>query len=119
MPKTTLTKTVAPGRYPSPAVGVALTMAAADVANKNQFLAKGSDLVLAHNTHATVAKTVTINSANDPFGRKGDIAAHSMPALSYAVFGPFLPLGWQNPDGYVYLEAESADVKFGVVELPA
>ncbi len=116
MPRTTLTKTVAPGHYAQ--VGAALTMAAADVPNKNQFLAKGSDLVIAHNIHATLAQTVTINSANDPYGRKGDITAHSIPALGYAVFGPHVPLGWKNPDGYVYLEASTADVKFGVVELP-
>lgn len=117
MPRTTLTKTVAPGRYA--AAGAALTMTAADVTNKNQFVAKGSDLVVAHNTHATVPQTVTINSVNDPYGRKGDITAYSIPAGGYAVFGPFLPLGWRNPDGYIYLEASTADVKFGVVELPA
>ncbi len=116
MAKTTLTKTTAPGRYAS--TGAVLTMGAADVTNKNQFLAQGSDLVVAHNTGAS-AHTVTINSANDPYARKGDITAYSLAAGAYAVFGPFLPLGWQNSDGYVYLEADSAEVKFGVVALPA
>jgi hypothetical protein len=116
MARTILTKTVAPGRYAS--TGAVLTMAAADITNKNEFLAKGSDLVIAHNTGAS-AYTVTVSSVNDPYGRKGDIAAYNLAAGAYAVLGPFLPLGWQNPDGYVYLEASNAAVKFGVVELPA
>jgi len=34
-----------------------------------------------------------------------------------AIFGPFGTTGWIQADGYVYLEADSADVKFAVVAL--
>ncbi len=115
MARTTLTKTDAPGKYASQ--GAALTMEAADPTNKNQFVATGADLVFAHNTGAGAA-TVTINSVADPYGRTGDISSYSIPAGGYAVFGPFPSLGWQQSDGYIYLEASSTDVKFGVVKLP-
>lgn len=92
-------------------------MTAADVANKNQFVAGGNDLVIAQNTDVA-AQTVTITSAPDPYGRIKDIASYSIPAGGIAIFGPFPVLGWQQPDGRIYLEASSANVQFGVVELP-
>lgn len=114
MPKTTLTKTTAPGSYAT--AGVALTMAAADVGNKNQFVASGEDLVIAHNTGAT-EHTITINSVADPYGRTGDITAEAIAAGAYKIFGPFKTAGWRQSDGRIYLEANHAEVKFGVVEL--
>lgn len=118
MARTNLTKTTALGAYGSYAVNAAdLTMAAADVANKNQFTATGKDLIVAHNTGAS-AYTVTISSAPDPYGRSGDITAYSLGAGEYAVFGPMELTGWMQTDGKIYLEAENAAVKFGVVALP-
>lgn len=118
MARTDLTKTTALGAYGTYAVNAAdLTMAAADVVNKNQFVASGNDLIVAHNTGAS-AYTVTISSAPDPYGRSGDIAAYSIGAGEYAVFGPMKLPGWMQTDGKVYLEASNAAVKFGVVALP-
>lgn len=118
MARTNLTKTTALGAYGNYAANAAdLTMAVADVANKNQFTATGKDLIVAHNTGAS-AYTVTISSAPDPYGRSGDIAAYSIGAGEYAVFGPMELTGWMQPDGKIYLEAENAAVKFGVVALP-
>ena len=114
MARTTLTKTTAPGSYAS--AGTALTMTAADTTDKNQFVAAGNDLVIAHNTGAASA-TVTITSTSDPYGRSGDISAYSIAAGAYAILGPFKILGWQQSDGKIYLEASSTDVKFGVVAL--
>ncbi|MGE5553296.1 MAG: hypothetical protein ACM3XZ_05155 [Betaproteobacteria bacterium] len=114
MARTTLAKTQAPGGYAS--TGAVLTLAAADVVNKNQFVATGNDLVVAQNTGASPA-TVTINSVADPYGRTKDVAGYVIPAGGIAVFGPFPVLGWQQPDGKVYLEASNADVKFAVVAL--
>ena len=82
--------------------------------SKNQFTAAGNELVIAHNTGASAA-TVTITSVADPCGRASDIATYSLDAGEYVVFG-FKPDSWQ-PDGNIYLEASSADVKFGVIAL--
>lgn len=122
MPRTTLTKTTALGAYSASyatANAADLTMTAADVSNKNQFVCSSSDLVVAHNGGGS-AYTVTITSVADPhYARTGDIATYSIGAGEYAVFGPFQRPGWVQTDGYIYLEASNAAVLFGVVALPA
>lgn len=118
MARATLTKTTPVGSYGSYAVNAAdLTMAAANVSDKNQFVASGNDLVIAHNTGAS-EHTITITSIADPFGRTGDITAYALGAGEYAIFGPFKTTGWMQADGKVYLEANHAEVKFGVATLP-
>lgn len=120
MARATLTKLAALGSKSAPyatANAADLPMTAADASNKNQFAVGGNDLVIAHNTGAS-AYTVTVTSVADPqYGRTGDIAAYSIGAGEYAVFGPFNMAGWLQTDGYVYLEASNASVKFGVVQL--
>lgn len=118
MARTILVKTVALGPFGSYTANAAdLTMAAADLGgDKNRFLASNNDLVIAHNTGGS-ARTVTITSSSDPFGRTGDITAYSIGIGEYAVFGPFCLTGWVQTDGYVWLEANNAEVKFGVVDL--
>ncbi|MBW2084435.1 MAG: hypothetical protein JRI54_00165 [Deltaproteobacteria bacterium] len=115
MARATLTKTNAPGYYAS--TGAALTLAAADVTNKNEFVSTGKELVVAQNTGAS-SGTVTINSTADPYGRTEDITDYSIDAGGIAIFGPFPTLGWQQSDGKIYLEASTADIKFGVIVLP-
>lgn len=120
MARATLTKTTALGKWGdySVANSADLTMAAADASNKNQFVATGNDLVVAHNTGGS-AYTVTVTSVEDPVtGRTGDVSAYSVGAGEYAVFGPFSMYGWVQSDGFIYLEASNASVKFGVVVLP-
>lgn len=118
MPRTTLTKTQTLGAFGTYSANAAdVTMTAADVANLNQFAATSTNLVLAHNGGVGAA-TITITSAPDEKGRTGDIAAYSLGAGEYAVFGPFdSQRGWRQADGYVYLQASSADIKLGVIEL--
>lgn len=121
MARTTLTKTTALGAYGdySVANSADLTMTVADVSNKNQFVASSSDLVIAHNTGGS-AYTITVTSSADPhYQRTGDITTYSLGAGEYAVFGPFKRPGWVQSDGYIYLEASNALVKFGVVVIPA
>lgn len=118
MARTTLTKTTPVGSYGTYSAAAAkLTMAAADVANKNQFVASGNDLVVAHNTGGA-PYTVTITSTPDEYGRSGDITTYSIPAGEYHIFGPFKLPGWQQTDGKIYLEASNALVFFGVIALP-
>lgn len=120
MPRTTLTKKTAPGAYPSlpiSANALDLALTAADVANKNQFAPSGNDLILVQNSGAS-PYTVTLTSAPDPQNRTGDIATYSLDAGEFAVLGPVKTMGWVQADGYVYLEASNASVKFGIIALP-
>lgn len=115
MPRTTLTTTTAPGS--NNYAGVALTMTAADTGNLNEFVASGKDLIVAHNTGAS-GYTITVTSVADPYGRTKDISAVSIAAGVYMVFGPMELTGWVQTDGKVYLQANNAAVKFGIVRLP-
>lgn len=115
MARTDLTKTDAPGSYAD--AGVALTIAAADVANKNQFVAEGADLIIAHNTGAS-ERSITITSSPDPYGRSGDIDSEAIAAGAISIYGPLKVAGWIQSDGKIYLEADNAEVEFGVIKLP-
>lgn len=90
---------------------------AADVANKNQWLPSGKDLLIAWNSGAS-PYTVTLTSAADPQNRTGDIATYSLAAGDIAVIGPLGTSGWVQSDGYIYCEASNASVKFAVIALP-
>src|SRR6266545_7195780 len=115
MPRITLTKTVAPGSYA--AAGVAVTMTAADAGSKDQFAPTGTELILIQNTDAN-PHTWTLTSIADPFGRTKDVTAESIAAGAIRTFGPLELTGWVQSDGFIYLEADSALVKFGVIKLP-
>jgi len=120
MARQTLTKLTALGTFPAlqPAANSAdLTMTAADTVNKEQFVASGNDLIIAHNTGAS-PHTITVTSVADgQTKRTGDITAYSLGAGEYAALGPFAKQGWVQADGKIYLEANHAEVKFGVVQL--
>ena len=113
MARTSLTKTTAPGSYAGQ--GEALTMAAADTSNKNQFTASRKDIVVAHNTGGS-PYTVTITSVDDHYGRQEDISAESIAAGAIKIFGPFELHGWQQADGKIYLEANNSAVEFGIIQ---
>lgn len=115
MARTLLTKTVAPGSYPTD--GVALTLAAADITNKNEFTMEGDDLLVVRNDDAA-AQTVTITSVADDMGRTGDITADSLAADAWCIYGPFRDTkGWAQAGRRLYLEASSVNIKFAVVKL--
>ena len=117
MPRTTLTESVAPGPFPT--AGVVVTADAADIANQNRVTWTGRALIIAHNTGAS-GRTVTITSVADRFGRTGTISAEAIAAGVRRVYGPFTnPDGWRQSDGYLYLEANNAEVVFMVITLPA
>lgn len=119
MPRTTLTKTAALGPYPTlPVAADALdaVFTAADVVNKNQFLPTGYDLIIMWNSGAA-PYTVTLTTAADAQNRTGDIATYSLAAADIAVFKLANKVGFIQADGYVYLEASNASVKFAVISL--
>ena len=117
MARTDLTRTTPLGAYGGYAAGAAdLTMAAADASNQNKVTLGSKCLVIAHNT-GVVERTVTITSVADEYGRTGDITTYALAADDYAIFGPFVPKGWGQASGELYLEADHAEVNLGVVAL--
>lgn len=118
MARVTITKQVPLGAYPTLPVAanaLDLTETAADAANKNQFAPSGDDLVIIHNTDVG-AQTVTFTSVVDEFKRTGDITTYSVGAGEIAAFRFKIP-GWTQSDGYVYIEASDAGIKFAVIQL--
>lgn len=114
MARTDLTKTEKAGSYAdSPSQVV---MAAADTVNNNAFVASGNDLLIIHNTGET-AHSVTISSVDDPYGRQGDVDSVSIPAGEIHHYGPMALTGWRQSDGKIYLEADDAEIEFGVITL--
>lgn len=98
--------------------GVALTFVAADATNKEQVSLTGREVIVAWNSSADTARTVTITSVADEMGRTGDIATDSLAFGTFHVYGPFSLEGWEQTDGNLYFEASHADVKFAVIRLP-
>lgn len=112
MARVELTKTVPPGTLV--ASGKKLTMAAADIVNKNKIKMRGGEIIVAHNTGVGAA-TVSVTSAPEA-GREEDIDAVSIGAGGIMIFGPLAQAGWlQDSTGELELEASSADVDFGVI----
>ena len=115
MARTTLTKSTVLGT--NTYAGVALTMTAADVANMNQFVAGGKDLLVIHNTGGS-DYTYTVTSTADERGRTKDITTETVTAGTYKVVGPLELTGWVQSDGKIYIAASNAAIKFGIVALP-
>ena len=117
MARTNLSLMTAEGPYGDYAAGDAdLSMTAADTGNKNKCTLTAKVALIAHNTGGS-ANNITVTSVSDPYGRTEHITDYSLGAGEYAFFGPFEPRGWIQSDGKLYFEADSADVKFGVVQL--
>jgi hypothetical protein len=119
MARATLTKTTLLGPYPAlqpTANSLDLTLAAANVSDKNQFKASGDDLLIVQNSDAGSAYTFTLTSTTDDKNRTGDITAYSLAAGEIAVFR-VKNEGWRQSDGYIYLEGSNAAIKFAVIAL--
>lgn len=117
MARTTLPQTDPIGPYPTLPVGanaLDAVMTAADVANLNQILASNAMIILVQNTD-TVDHTVTFTSAPDLQKRTGDIANYTVNAGEIAVLKMDQFSGWVQSDGYIYLQANNAAVKIGVI----
>lgn len=118
MARTDLVATEMLGAYGNYAAGAAgVTMAAADVANGNQFRLEKNDLLLAYNSGG-VAYTITITSVADRYGRTRDISAYSIGAGEWAAFGHLLSHGWQQEDKNIYASASNSAVKLGILRQP-
>lgn len=98
---------------------LAFTPAGADFADGAGFVMTGNDLVIVRNGNVA-AQTVTFTSvADERNNRSGDIAAYSLGAGEFGVFGPFKRKGWMQPaNGQLYLAASATNVEFAVIHLP-
>lgn len=74
-----------------------VTFTEAEAAGNTVSISKPT-LLLFWNTEATTARTVTVTSTHDPFGRLGNITAFSIPAGSI-VSRIFHPTGWETTVG--------------------
>lgn len=115
MPRQTHTPLAVPGAYAG--AGAALTFLAADVANKEQVTLTGTELIVARNVDGATPHAVTVTSVDDPFGRQENIAAESVAANGFRIFGPFKLPGWLQTDGNLYFEADNAQIEFAVIRL--
>ena len=119
MARVTLTRTTPLGPYPTlqPAANALdLTLTAADTVNKEQFTLDGPALIIAHN-NGVGARTITLTSTTDSKQRTGDVTAFSIGADEIAVFKVDSTEGWRQTDGYMYIEASHAEVRWGIVRL--
>lgn len=114
MARVTIPPVSAPGAYAY--LGAPAAWTAAVPSSKNQFLATNHELLLVRNAGA-VSHSITITSADDPFNRTRDVS-ETISAGATRIYGPFRVTGWKQIDGYVYLEADSAEIQFLVVTLP-
>jgi hypothetical protein len=113
MARVNIAAQTAPGGYD--ANGATLTFTAADATNDHKTAWTGREMILAENTSADTAYSVTITSVADvPAGRTGDTTV-SLPFGTKAWFGPFPANGWRQTDGFIYFEAANAAVKFAVI----
>lgn len=70
-------------------------------------------LLLVRNTHATLAKTITITSVADtPFNRTGDITAYSIGPGLYSAFAFTATSGWVDGSNHITIACESTDISF-------
>lgn len=97
--------------------GKNLTLVAATPADDEEVVMVDNMVIVATNTHATDAGTVTVTSTALN-GRTGDVAAHSIVAGGITIFGPFPTAGWAQTNGKLYFEASAATIKFACVRLP-
>lgn len=117
MAATALTKTNAPGSYPT--AGVTVTMNAADASNGNYFQMTGQELLVVQNSHGATAYTWTLTSVANARGRTKDITAESLAAGVWKVVGPFTAKeGWMQQGGGCLVSGENAAILFGVIVLP-
>lgn len=120
MPRVTLVKTTPKGPFPTLPVAVDsldATITVADVANMEQFVPSGDDLIIAHNSDGASARTITFTSAPDAQGRSSDITTYSIGIGEIALFRINKKKGWMQPDGRIYINASHAAVRWIIVQL--
>ncbi len=120
MARTALTPVTPLGPYPAggtvSAAALDLAFTAADTVNFNSYPAGGNELILVWNTDAA-PHTVTFTSSPDTRQRSADITGYSVGAGVISAFRMSSIDGWRQGDGNIYLQSNSALVKFCVVKI--
>lgn len=98
--------------YATPDTPAGLT---ADVANKEEVVMSGDQLLIAYNTGAS-PYTVTITSVDDAYARSEDIGPVTLAADDFMVWRAQRH-GFAQTDGKLHFEANNAAVKFLIVDL--
>lgn len=113
MPRTTLAVQTAPDVYADD--GLVLTFTAADVANGNQFVSNGREVIFVLNADAA-SRNFTRVSAPDDMGRTEDtvdaIAAGATRMYVMAM------QGWRQSTGHVYINGDHAALLIAIVRMP-
>jgi len=119
MPRTTVAAQTPKGPYPGTISASLLdvTFTAADASNNNQTAWVGNRMLVVARNSGAGARTITITSIADTFGRTGDVTAFSLAAGEYMAF-IVERNGWQQSDGYLYWTAEHAEVLVAVLAIP-
>lgn len=118
MARTTLTRQVVDGPFPGAvsAGDLDYTYAASDVANGNDFVPSGCDILLVENTDAGT-QTITLTSAPGRDRRSADITTYSLAAGDFMWFLFSRLDGWRQTDGKIYINTSDAGVTLAVGEL--
>jgi hypothetical protein len=99
---------------------LALTETACDNTNGNSFAFTGREILVVHNTDASLAHTFTVTSVADSLGRTDtSLTGYSVPLSAIAVIHLDAIAGWrQSSNGTILLACNSNLIKFGVLRLP-
>lgn len=112
--RTIVQTTSTPGGYA--AYGRTLNFSAADPGHGNRFLSSGRDLLIVRNSSGST-QTVTVLAVADSYTGRVQNQSQAIAAGDEVLFGIFLADGWKRGDGYVHVDAPSADVKLAVVPI--
>jgi hypothetical protein len=93
--------------------GLVNMIAATPAPDGNQVACSGRELVILDNGSGTGDNTVTFTSAKDSAGRQGTLE-YVVPQGELHQIGPFPIDEWQQTDGYLYIDSDSAEVLIGV-----
>jgi hypothetical protein len=90
------------------ALALAITLAAMDAANGNEFALTGHEVLIIQNPD-TAAHTITLNSSPDSRDRSQDITAYNIPAGGFMAFSYLSGTeGWEQTDGTAHVTPSSA-----------
>lgn len=113
MARVTVTPTTLPAV--SDADGTVITWTACVVADKEQFALTGNEVLLVYNSGAS-SHNITVSSIACSHGRT-QTTTKAMGAGTFLMFQRFPLEGWQQADGNLYFEGDSAELKYIVLRL--
>lgn len=114
MPRVTLTKTVPAGPIPLTAL-TAVTWTAADPVNDEQIVLTQKDILIIWNSGASTRNFI-LTAVADTLGRTTNIGESIAAGVMKCCIPGFE--GFRQSGGYLYLEADHADIKYAVLTFP-